>query len=259
VDKLTEWLGDKEGVLSWKLDGLTLVLTYKEGNLVSAVTRGNGEVGEDVTHNILHIHGLPFKVPFKEKMVIRGEVLMTYSEFDRINAEYDVDAGYKNPRNLAAGTLRQLDSSVLNERRLEFFAFNFVSGIKGINSFSASLDFLESIGFQVVPHVLVTSSSLRERVADFKSGISSNDFPSDGLVLFYDDLEYGRSLGVTAKFPRNGIAFKWEDEAVESVLREVEWSASRTGLLNPVAIFDTVEIEGTNVSRASLHNISMIE
>lgn len=260
VDELESWLGEHKGFLSWKLDGLTLVLTYEGGELVQAVTRGNGEIGEDITANARHIKGIPARIPFSGRMVVRGESLMKYKDFEKVNAEIEDGAKYKNPRNLCVGTVRNLDSRVTAERNINFFAFNLVSA-EGYdeNSFSRRLDWLEELGFQRVYGVLVDSDSVRGAVADFEKSITENEFPSDGLVLMYDDVAYGLSLGETSHAPRNGIAFKWRDETADTTLREVEWSASRTGLLNPVAIFEPVELEGTTVSRASVHNLSIVK
>ncbi len=260
VEELKSWLGEHKGFLSWKLDGLTLVLTYSGGELEQAVTRGNGEIGEDITQNARHIKGIPARIPFTGRLVVRGESLMKYKDFERVNAEIDDGSKYKNPRNLCVGTVRNLDSRVTAERNINFFAFNLVSA-EGYdeNSFSRRLDWLEEQGFQRVYGVEVTADTVESSVADFERAIVENEFPSDGLVLMYDDVAYGLSLGETSHAPRNGIAFKWRDETADTTLREVEWSASRTGLLNPVAIFDSVELEGTTVSRASVHNLSIVK
>lgn len=260
VEELKSWLGEHKGFLSWKLDGLTLVLTYEVGVLVQAVTRGNGEIGEDITANARHIKGIPAKIPFTGHLVVRGESLMKYKDFEKVNAEIEDGSKYKNPRNLCVGTVRNLDSRVTAERNVNFFAFNLVSadGYEE-NSFMCRLDWLEEQGFQRVYGVEVTADTIEEKVAEFEKAIVDNEFPSDGLVLMYDDVAYGLSLGETSHAPRNGIAFKWRDETADTVLREVEWSASRTGLLNPVAIFDPVELEGTTVSRASVHNLSIVK
>lgn len=260
VDELAGWLSDKKGFLSWKLDGLTIVLTYSDGKLVQAVTRGNGETGTDITANARHIIGIPAVIPFSGELVVRGESIMKYSDFERINAETGEGAKYKNPRNLCSGTISNLDSRVTAERNINFFAFNLVSA-EGYeeNSFSKRLEWLSSLGFQTVYGKIVDSTNIREAVQEFSDAIKTNKFPSDGLVLTFDDVAYGLSLGQTVHAPRNGIAFKWRDETADTTLREVEWSASRTGLLNPVAIFDPVELEGTTVSRASVHNLSIVK
>lgn len=260
VAELAEWLSDKKGFLSWKLDGLTIVLTYSDGKLVQAVTRGNGETGTDITANARHIIGIPAVIPFSGELVVRGESIMKYSDFERINAETGEGAKYKNPRNLCSGTISNLDSRVTAERNINFFAFNLVSA-EGYeeNSFSKRLEWLSSLGFQTVYGKSVDSTNIRDAVQEFSDAIKTNEFPSDGLVLTFDDVAYGLSLGQTAHAPRNGIAFKWRDETADTTLREVEWSASRTGLLNPVAIFDPVELEGTTVSRASVHNLSIVK
>ena len=259
-DELEAWLGSNTGFLSWKLDGLTLVLTYEKGSLVQAVTRGNGEIGEDITNNALHIIGIPSKIPFKGRMVVRGESLMKYKDFEIVNSTTEEGSKYKNPRNLCVGTVRNLDPRITAERNINFFAFNLVSA-EGYdnNSFKERLDWLSTLGFQSVHGVTVTASDLKEKIEDFKSAIAENEFPSDGLVLMLDDVAYGNSLGETSHAPRNGMAFKWKDETADTKLIEVEWSASRTGLLNPVAIFEPVELEGTTVSRASVHNASIVK
>ncbi len=266
VDALVSWLGDKEGLLSWKMDGLTVVLTYEGGVLTKAVTRGNGEIGEVITPNARTFVNLPGSIAYKGKMTIRGEAIITYSDFEKINnAITDADAKYKNPRNLCSGSVRQLSSQITAERHVRFYAFSMVdpedsSLIASFeNSFEKRFEYLKKLGFETVEYERVIGLTLPEAIERFSSKIPQNDFPTDGLVLSYDDIAYGRSLGTTAKFPRNAIAFKWRDEEAETVLREIEWSPSRTGLINPVAIFDTVELEGTDVSRASLHNISYIK
>lgn len=255
--ELSEWLRDKKGMLSWKMDGLTVCLTYDNGKLVRAVTRGNGFVGEDITHNARCIHGIPATIPYMGHMVVRGEAVMTYAEFERINEELPVDDKYKNPRNLASGTVRALDSGVCKERRIEFFAFQVVAGDDS-DSFCERLDSLDSYGFQTVEREYISETTLAKAVEQFKNRIVTLPYPTDGLVLEFDSVSYGESLGSTGHHPRYGIAFKWEDAIEKTTLRKIEWSASRTGLLNPVAIFDPVELEGTTVERASLHNVSYI-
>lgn len=262
VSALAAWLKDKEGLLSWKLDGLTIVLTYENGYLTKAVTRGNGEVGEVVTNNARTFVNIPHKIPYAGTLVLRGEAVITYSEFERINSEItDVEAQYKNPRNLCSGSVRQLNNQVTAERHVHFFAFSLVQadGVAFHNSRENQFQWMESQGFQVVEYQKVTKDTMEETVKEFAEKISTNDFPSDGLVLIYDDIAYGHSLGRTAKFPRDAIAFKWADETAVTKLSYIEWSPSRTGLINPVAVFEPVELEGTTVSRASLHNISIME
>lgn len=261
VEALADWLQDKEGVLSWKMDGLTVVLTYAGGVLVKAVTRGNGEIGEVITNNAKVFANIPSKIPYEGELIIRGEAVITYSDFDKINATIaDIDSKYKNPRNLCSGTVRQLNNEITARRNVHFFAFNLLdTGDGDIDAtINSKFDFLSDIGFEVVEHVNVTASNIAEAVRNFAEKISTNDFPSDGLVLSYNDVNYGRSLGRTAKFPRDSIAFKWADEQAETTLRQIEWSPSRTGLINPVAIFEPVELEGTTVSRASIHNVSIV-
>ena len=262
VDGLKSFLGDKEGLLSWKLDGLTIVLTYEDGKLVKAVTRGNGEIGEVVTNNAKTFKNIPLSVPYKGQLVLRGEAVIKYSDFERINEEIeDVDAKYKNPRNLCAGSVRQLSNKITAERNVNFFAFALVKadGVDFENSLEKQYKFLMEQGFQVVAYKRVDSENVQDKVLEYSKEIERFDVPSDGLVLIYDDIKYGESLGRTAKFPRNGIAFKWKDETAVTTLKEIEWSPSRTGLINPVAIFEPVELEGTTVSRASVHNISIVE
>lgn len=262
AEELAEWLGNQKGLLSWKLDGLTIVLTYENGELAKAVTRGNGEVGEIITNNAKVFKNVPVTIPFKGKLVLRGEAIITYSDFEKINAQIpEADAKYKNPRNLSSGSVRQLNNKITAERNVNFFAFMLVSaeGVDFENSRRRQFEWLKEQGFSVVEYKMVDASNILETIAWFEKSIVTNDFPSDGLVILYDDIAYGDSLGRTAKFPRNSLAFKWTDETAETVLREIEWSASRTGLINPVAIFDTVDLEGTKVSRASVHNISIME
>lgn len=260
-EALKSWLGDKKGFLSWKLDGLTLVLTYKGGELVKAVTRGDGEVGEDIITNARHIKGVPSRIPFTGELTVRGEAIMKYADFNAVNNGLAAgEKPYKNPRNLCVGTVRNLDSKYTAERNINFFAFNLVSAEgESENSFVKRLEWLKNLGIQKVFGLEVTADNIIEAVEYFEKEIANNEFPSDGLVLTFDDVEYGLSLGETSHHPRNGIAFKWNDETAETTLREVEWSASRTGLLNPVAIFDTVDLEGTDVSRASVHNVSIVK
>ena len=259
--ELAGWLKDQKGLLSWKLDGLTIVLTYRDGRLLKAVTRGNGEVGEVITPNARTFVNLPLSIPFLGELILRGEAVITYADFERINGEIeDGNARYKNPRNLCSGSVRQLDSRITAQRNVRFFAFSLVSaqGSDFGNSREKQFLFLKEQGFETVEYRMVTAADVVEAVGWFEERIAQNPVPSDGLVLTYDDIAYGESLGTTAKFPRSSIAFKWADELAETTLREVEWSASRTGLINPVAIFDPVELEGTTVSRASVHNVSIV-
>ncbi len=258
ISALKEWLGTSTGFLSWKLDGLTIVLTYDNGNLTQAVTRGNGEIGEDITQNARHIIGIPTSVSCKEHLVVRGESLMKYSDFERINSELEDGAKYKNPRNLCVGTVRNLDPKITAERNINFFAFNLVEGSE-CNSFAERIDILKALGFQCVYGVKTDGAELETHVQEFEQDIVKNEFPSDGLVLMFDDVKYGKSLGETSHAPRNGIAFKWQDETADTKLLEVKWSPSRTGLINPVAVFEPVELEGTTVSRASVHNLSIVK
>ncbi len=261
-EALRDWLGDHEGLLSWKLDGLTVVLTYEGGKLAKAVTRGNGEIGEVITANARTFVNLPGSIPYMGKLVLRGEAVIGYSDFERINASIpEAESRYKNPRNLCSGSVRQLNSRITAQRHVRLYAFALVSaeGIDYKNSRANQLAFLKEMGFEVVEYHNVTADTILECISRFAEAVSKNDIPSDGLVLTLNDLEYAASLGRTAKFPRDSIAFKWADEIAQTTLREMEWSPSRTGLINPVAIFDPVELEGTTVSRASVHNISIIE
>lgn len=262
VDELVSFIGDKEGVLSWKLDGLTIVLTYNKGKLIRGVTRGNGTIGEVVTENVKQFKNVPFTIPYKGELVVRGEAIIKYSDFDKMNGGLSDEEGqFKNPRNLCSGSVRQLDSKVTAERNVNCVIFSLISTSDDNlpNSVMERFDWLKSLGFEVVERVKVTKDTLPDAVLSFKEKIPTYDIPSDGLVLTFDDVKYGLSLGMTAKYPRHSIAFKWKDETVESILRNVEWSPSRTGLINPVAVFDPIEIEGTIVSRASVHNISIMK
>ena len=260
-EELKNWLGDKEGLLSFKLDGLTIVLTYEEGRLKKAVTRGNGEVGEVITANAMVFKNVPHKISYKGRLILRGEAVIKYSDFEKINSEIeDADAKYKNPRNLCSGSVRQLNNEITAKRNVYLYAFSLVEAADEDfnNSRECQFNFLKKQGFDVVHYVRVDSSNILEEIENYSKLVTEYDIPSDGLVLTYDDIAYGESLGRTAKFPRNSIAFKWQDEIRETVLRQIEWSPSRTGLINPVAIFDPVELEGTTVSRASVHNVSIV-
>lgn len=258
-EELAEWLLDKDGVISWKLDGLTIVLTYENGVLIKAVTRGNGEVGEVITDNARTFVNIPLKIAHKEKLIVRGEAVISYPDFELVNSQIDNDEDkYKNPRNLCSGSVRQLNSEVTAKRHVRFVAFNLVSSETDFKLRTEQFEFLTKMGFETVEHYVVNAKDIFDRITFFQNKILDYEIPSDGLVLSYNDIEYGRSLGRTAKFPRDSIAFKWQDETQDTVLREIEWSPSRTGLINPVAIFDTVELEGTSVSRASVHNISVL-
>ncbi|NLK69093.1 MAG: NAD-dependent DNA ligase LigA [Clostridiaceae bacterium] len=262
INALKEWIGNKKGILSWKMDGLTIVLTYEGGVLVKAVTRGNGEVGEVITNNARVFKNLPLKITYEGTLVLRGEAVIRYSDFEKINSRIEnVDAKYKNPRNLCSGTVRQLNNKITAERNVHFIAFSIISMESQVaeNFRSKQLNWLKGLGFDVTDFKVVDASNLVQSIHDFSDKIAYNDFPADGLVLAFDDIEYGRSLGTTAKFPRDSIAFKWQDEVKETRLIEIEWSASRTGLINPIAIFEPVELEGTTVKRASVHNISVME
>lgn len=254
-EALAAWLNGRTGVLSWKMDGLTVVVTYLGGKLVRAVTRGNGVVGEDITHNAPVIHGMPMTIPEKGKVIVRGEAVISYKDFEQINQSLSDGDTYQNPRNLASGSIRQFDSKKCAERQVHFKAFTFVNALEYTDTYDGSLRLLQKWGFEIVDYQMVSSETVVDAINKFEEMIEKNPYPSDGLVLVFNDLAYGKALGTTGKFPRNAIAFKWQDETVETVLRDVEWSASRTGLINPVAVFDTIQIEGTDVSRASLHNL----
>ena len=266
---LKDFLGDKEGVLSYKLDGLTIVLTYEDGKFVKGVTRGNGEIGEDISNNIPAFTNVPLKISYKGHLTLRGEAIITYSDFKKINDEMsDGLEKYKNPRNLCSGSVRQLDPNITKKRNVKLVIFSLVEigtdkktkEEEKVNStYENQLAFLDDMGFETVFHKVVNKNNILDTIEWYAKDVVSNDYPSDGLVLMFNDIKYGLSLGTTSKFPRNALAFKWQDETAVTTLRDIEWSPSRTGLINPVAIFDTVELEGTNVSRASLHNISIME
>ncbi len=259
-EELVDWLLDKEGILSWKLDGLTIVLTYEGGELTKAVTRGDGQVGEVITQNARTFQNIPIKIPFDQTLTLRGEAIITYSQFEEINKEIeDVSAKYKNPRNLCSGSVRQLNSEITAKRKVRFYGFTLVSATdQNFQTREEELLFLKSMGFEMVDYQVVSGNTILAAIDNFESRIATCDYPSDGLVLMFQDIKFGKSLGSTAKFPRDAIAFKWKDELKETTLLEIEWSASRTGLINPVAIFEPVELEGTTVSRASVHNISIV-
>ncbi|WP_334293185.1 NAD-dependent DNA ligase LigA [Tyzzerella sp. An114] len=260
-EKLKSWLENQEGVLSWKLDGLTIVLKYNNGELVQAITRGNGEVGEDITHNAKVFKNIPLKISYKDELIVRGEGIISYSDFERINEELDENESYKNPRNLCSGTVRQLNSEITSKRNVMFYAFTVFKafGVDFDDKKSNQLLWLKTLGFDVVYNKIVNSDNIIDSVYEFENKIPENDFASDGLVLTYNSISYSSSLGTTAKFPKDSIAFKWKDETAETILREIEWNTSRTGLINPIAVFDSVELEGTTVNRASVHNVSILE
>ena len=259
ISVFKKFLGNKTGLLSWKLDGLTVVIKYNNGKLKQAITRGNGLVGEDITHNVNHFKNLPKIIDYKGELVIRGEAIITYSDFEKINQKLDVDAKYKNPRNLCSGTVRQLNSKVLSERNVKFILFSTVTELDNGNLKQYDLEWLKKQGFEVVEYLVTNINKLEEDVNYFKNKIENYDIPSDGLVLTFDDKEYSKSLGVTSKFPKDSIAFKWQDEVAETKLLDIVWNTSRTGLINPVAVFEPVVLEGTTVNRASLHNLSIAE
>lgn len=262
TEALAEFAGEHEVLLSWKLDGLTVVLTYENGALAKAVTRGNGEIGEVITNNARVFRNVPLSIPHRGEVILRGEAVIRYSDFEKINAEIaDEAAKYKNPRNLCSGSVRQLNNEITAKRNVYFYAFALVraEGADFDNSREKQFLWLKSQGFDVVEYRKVTGAQIGEAVQQFSQAVTANDFPSDGLVCVYDDIAYGQSLGRTAKFPRDSVAFKWQDELRETRLREIEWSPSRTGLINPVAVFEPVELEGTTVSRASVHNVSILK
>lgn len=262
VEELKQFIGSQKALMSWKLDGLTIVLTYRDGQLFKAVTRGNGEVGEVITNNASVFKNVPLKIAYKGELILRGEAVISYKDFEQINKQIaDVDARYKNPRNLCSGSVRQLNNEITAKRNVRFYAFSLVQAedVDVENSRERQMEWLKEQGFEVVEYQIVTADTVEERVQHFSERIGDNAFPSDGLVFVYDDIAYGQSLGRTSKFPRDSYAFKWADEVRETKLLEIEWSPSRTGLINPVAIFEPVELEGTTVSRASVHNISIME
>lgn len=255
-DELTTFINDKEGLLSWKLDGLTIVLTYENGKLKSGVTRGNGIIGEDVTENVRNFKNIPLTINYKKHLVLRGEAIIKYSDFEKMN----IDDQYKNPRNLCSGSVRQLDSKITKQRNINIIIFSLIEAEDEITNYNdQNFEWLKNLGFETVEYVKVNKNNIKEEVENYKEKIKTYDIPSDGLVLTFNDINYGIQLGKTAKYPKHSIAFKWQDETRETTLRKVDWMASRTGLINPVAVFDPVELEGTIVSRASLHNISILE
>lgn len=260
ISKLKAFLGEEEGILSWKLDGLTIVCTYENGKLVSAVTRGNGTIGEEITSNARTFKNLPLSIDEKERLVLRGEAIITYSDFNQINESISVEENkYKNPRNLCSGSVRQLNPEITAKRNVRLYAFTLVEGGPKVETKEEQLNWLSKKGFQIVEYKKVTADTVEEAVEYFAQNVASQNFASDGLVLTYNNCTYSASLGETAKFPKDSIAFKWKDELVETRLLSIEWNTSRTGLINPVAIFEPVEIEGTTVERASVHNLSILE
>ena len=257
---LREWLNGKEGVLSWKLDGLTVVLTYQNGSLKKAVTRGNGEIGEVITSNMLQSINLPLKIPYKKEVVLRGEAVISYSDFEKINEQIeDMDARYKNPRNLCSGSVRQLDSAIAAKRNIQWIAFRMVTQMENLKTVTEQFEWLENQGFQVVPYKLVSPDNILSAIDEFESDVIDYEIPSDGLVITYNDIGYGKSLGSTSKFPRHSFAFKWKDETAETTLIDIRWQTTRTGVINPVAIFEPVELEGTTVNRATANNVGIIQ
>ena len=256
--KLKGWLGDKQGVMSWKLDGLTIVLKYENGALIQAVTRGNGEIGEDITHNAKVFKNIPLNISAKGTITVRGEGIIRFKDFERINDELDDNDKYKNPRNLCSGTVRQLNSKITAKRNVYFYAFALVDGGDGFNTRTEQFNYLTALGFDVVEHTIIYADSLEQTIRDWEKRIPQNTFASDGLVLSYNDISYSKSLGETSKFPKDSIAFKWADETAETMLTDIVWNTSRTGLINPVAVFEPVELEGTTVNRASVHNVSIL-
>lgn len=259
IGALESFLGSNIGVLSYKMDGLTVVLTYKNGELVQAVTRGNGEIGEDITHNAKLFKNIPVKISYKQDLIIRGEAVISFKDFEAINEELEPENKFKNPRNLCSGAVRQLNSEISAKRNVNFIAFSLVGGGSNSNSKLERLKWLEGMGFQIVESELVTRENISNKVRYFEDKIPNNIYATDGLVLTFDNIQYSESLGTTAKFPKDSLAFKWQDEVAETTLLNIEWNTSRTGLINPVAVFEPVELEGTTVNRASLHNLSIVE
>lgn len=259
ISKIEDFLSTEKGLLSFKMDGLTIVLTYNNGNIISAVTRGNGEIGEDITHNCKVFKNIPLKIPFKEELIIRGEALISFKDFENINENLEVIEKYKNPRNLCSGTVRQLNNEITKNRNVSFLAFSLVKCNKNFTLKSEQLQFLASLGFEIVEYALVDKNNVEKTILDFEKKVETNKFATDGLVITFDNIAYSNSLGETSKFPKDSIAFKWADNLATTTLLDVEWNTSRTGLINPVAIFEPVELEGTTVNRASLHNISIIK
>ncbi|WP_283682208.1 NAD-dependent DNA ligase LigA [Parablautia sp. Marseille-Q6255] len=260
--ELVSFADSHDVLISWKLDGLTVVLTYKNGLLEKAVTRGNGEIGEVITNNAKVFQNIPLRISYQGELILRGEAVITYSEFEKINGEIgEADAKYKNPRNLCSGSVRQLNNEITAKRHVRFYAFALVKAenVDFHNSRKEQFEWLANQGFDVVEYRLASAAQVEETVDYFAEKILHYDIPSDGLVVTYDDIAYGQSLGRTAKFPRDSIAFKWQDEIRETRLLEIEWSPSRTGLINPIAVFEPVELEGTTVSRASVHNLSIMK
>ena len=262
IDEIKEFISNNESSISWKMDGLTVVLTYENGKLIKGLTRGNGTIGEVITDNVKKFKNIPLNIGYKGNIIVRGEALMKYSDFEKINKNLPIEQQYKNPRNLCSGSVRQLDSKVTGERNVYFYAFNLVTaeGIDFENKKSNMLEWLKKQGFETVEYKIVKDASEVDDVIDYyKEKIKTYDVPSDGLVVAYNDINYSKSLGMTNKYPRDSIAFKWKDETKETKLKDILWSTSRTGLINPVAVFEPVELEGTTVKQASLHNVSIMK
>jgi DNA ligase (NAD+) len=258
VDTLAAFIGGCPGIMSWKLDGLTIVLTYDNGELVKAVTRGKNGIGELITANARHFAGVPSVIPYKGRLNVRGEALISYADFEKVNASLpEGEEPYKNPRNLAAGSVRQLDSAEVKNRKVQLIVF---ASDHMEDTHAKEFMWLQNMGFNVVSHIVVKDGSqVPVSVETFRSFMSDNPVPTDGLVLQFNETEYGRSLGETDKFPRDAIAFKWQDEEKETVVKEIFWSPARTGQITPVAVFEPVELEGTTVERASVHNVGILE
>ena len=256
-EEIVAFSNNKELVASIKLDGLTVSLTYENGVLVRGETRGDGYTGSDITEHIKHFKNIPYKINKEGTYVIDGEAIITDEDF----AEVNKDGEFKNSRNLAAGTLSVLDTSLVSKRRLSFYAWDIVTGGSS-NNLSDNLKEAERLNFDVVPRWTATElnpktlQAFLDFVFDFAVDMG---FPNDGIVFKFNDIEYGKSLGATSHHFRNGIAYKAQDESVKTVLRDVEWSVGKTGVISPVAIFDPVELGGSTVSRATLHNISIMQ
>lgn len=257
AEEVIKFANEHKLVASVKLDGLTVRLTYKDGDLILAESRGNGTVGSDVTEHVKQFTNVPLHINKEGTYIIDGEALIKLDDFAEINKNGE----YKNSRNLAAGTLSSLDTSVVKDRKLSWYAWEIVDDYdKEINSFSHNLLEAKKLGFEVVPYVLILPKYICDETINIILNLAENNFlPQDGVVFKFDDVKYGKSLGNTSHHFRNGIAYKVFNNSVETTLRDIEWSMGKTGILTPVAVFKPIKIEGTIVERASLSNLSTMK
>lgn len=259
IDELNDFIGDHPVLFMCKMDGLTCSLRYLNGKLVSAETRGDGRIGENIFHNALVIPSIPKHIPYKEELIIDGEIICTYQDFEEFKDEY------KNPRNFAAGSIRLLDSDICKSRKLTFVAWDVIQGFDEEQTLRNKLNTLYEFGFTVVPYTSYSISfqayknNFEHLIENLKDTAVRFGYPIDGIVAKYNNIEYGKSLGATAHHFNNAIAYKFYDETYTSYLLDIEWSMGRTGQISPIAIFEPIDIDGTEISRASLSNISVMK